>query len=70
MQMPSFKHPISTSEGRIERAVWTLLDAEKQGIPVANVLAFLTKKGCTDLEITEALNQASGGALVASALGR
>ena len=67
--LPKFQHPISTRAGRIERAVWTLRDGERQGLPVASTMAFLARKGCSDDEILEALNQASGGALVASALG-
>lgn len=61
---PKFNHPLSTHEGRIERAIWTLCDGEKRGIQVAVVIDFLKKKGCTDDEVAEALNAASGGALL------
>lgn len=54
-----FKHPINTKEGRHERAVWTLMDGEKQGIPVANTIDFLKKKGLTENEILFALDEAS-----------
>lgn len=64
MSKPDFKHPVSTSEGRVERAVWTLRDGERQGFLVAAVMEYLSRKGCTETEILEALNQASDGALV------
>lgn len=64
-----FKHPLNTPEGRHERAVWTFKDGEENGIPMALVSEFLKKKGLTDNEILSALNEASGGALVRSALG-
>lgn len=66
---PKFQHPLNTKEGRHERAVWTLLSAEEEGLPVAATMEYLSKKGLTDTEILEALNAASGGALVRSALG-
>jgi hypothetical protein len=66
--VPSFKHPLDSHEGRIERAVWTLQDGERLKIQVADTIGFLKRKGCTDEEITEALNQASSGELVRSAL--
>lgn len=67
-ERPTFKHAASTSEGRIERAVFFLKLGETKGVPVANTMAYLKGRGCTDTEVTEALNIASGGELVRSAL--
>ena len=69
MVKPRFKHDNSTREGRIERAVAILKDGEKRGLPVAVALGFLADKGCSDDELTEALNEASGGELVRAATG-
>lgn len=69
MNIPSFRHPDTTREGRIERAVWTLLEGERLKVPVASSMSFLQKKGCSAAEVLEALNTASDGALVRSAFG-
>ena len=63
------KHPINTKEGRHERAVATFIAGERGGVPVAQTISFLKKKGLTDDEITSALNDAADGELVDSALG-
>lgn len=60
----TFKHPIDTSDGRIERAVAVLKDPH--GF-MADKHAFLKSKGVTDVEFLEALNIASQGELLRSA---
>lgn len=61
---PKFKHPLNTKAGRIERAIWTLLDGERRGLNVARVVTYIQNKGCSADEIAEALNQASNGAVL------
>ena len=51
----------------VEKAVKFLSNKEIKGT-VQLKISFLKHKGVTDAEITEALNIASGGAVVASAL--
>ena len=68
-QIPHFRNPLDTPEGRHERAVWTLLDGERQGIQTVLVMDFLRKKGLSEAEILAALNEASGGAVAWAALG-
>ena len=50
----------------VEKAVKFLSNPEVKGT-VQLKIAFLKEKGLSDTEITEAINQASGGALVAAA---
>ena len=64
-EKPKFEHPLNTSKGRIERAVWTLLEGERQGLQVALTMSYLEKKGCSDAEIMAALDQAAGSSLFA-----
>ena len=52
----------------VKKAVEFLTNPNVQGT-VQLKMAFLKKKGLNDNEIMEALNAASGGALVSSALG-
>ena len=66
MKAPSFRHPLSTKEGRHERAVWTFLNAQEDGVQASVVVVFLKKKGMSDSEIMEALNEASSGVLIQS----
>jgi hypothetical protein len=55
-----------TSEERVRRAMKVLMAPE--GL-VADKMQFLKLKGCSDAEVMEALNQATGGELVRTALG-
>lgn len=61
---PEFKHPETTYEGRIERAVAIL--NSPHGF-MADKQAFLKSKGLTDTEFLEALNIASNGELLRAA---
>ena len=63
-QKPTFKHPATTHEGRIERAVAVINDP--RGF-MADKQAFLKAKGVTDTEFLEALNIASNGELLRAA---
>ena len=60
---PTFRHSVQTKAGRLERALAIL--ADPQGT-VNQKVAFLHSKGMPGDEITEALNQAGQGALVAA----
>lgn len=51
-----------TSDERIRRAVKVLRAADGKS-PIANAVAWLKDKGCTDNEIMEALNEASAGTM-------
>lgn len=64
MKRPEFKHPPTSYEGKIERAVFILKDTH--GF-MAERVAFLKSKGLTDTEILEAINIASNGLLLQSA---
>ena len=66
---PKWAHPLASKAGRIERAAWTFKEGERKRLLVVDVIAFLEKQGVSQGEWQEALNQASGGAMVASALG-
>jgi len=66
LQKPKYKHPATTREGRIERAVFILRDARGT---IGSKIAFFKNMNMPDDEITEALNIASGGELVRAALG-
>jgi len=57
---PKYKHPNTTREGRIERAVFILRNAPGA---IGNKIAFLKSMNMPDEEITEALDIASGGAI-------
>ena len=61
---PKFKHPSSSYEGKIERAVFMFKDPH--GF-MADKMMFLKSKGLTDTEILEALNIASNGELLRAA---
>jgi len=61
---PNFKYPPETTEGRLERAVAVL---HEPGGLVSWKVEFLRLKGLSGLEITEALNIASGGELLRAA---
>lgn len=67
--MPQFKHRLDTPEGRHERAVFTIREADGR-YPMASVTEFLKQKGMTDNEIMAAFDEASNGAVVDSALGK
>lgn len=56
---PQFEHPLSSSEGRIERAVFTLREATSSGHTVGQVIQFLQMKGCNDDEIAAAVMMAA-----------
>lgn len=58
---PQFKHPNTTKEGRIERAVAVL---NAPGGFVQDKQAFLKSKGVSDSEFLEALNIATSGELL------
>ena len=68
MSKPNFQHSVHTAEGRIERATWMFGEANGK-MSMGNVMAFLKEKGCTDDEITEALNRATNGGVVRAAFG-
>ena len=61
---PQFKHPVTTPEGRRERAVAVLLDLH--GF-VHQKWEFLREKGMCDDEILGALNQATDGEVIRAA---
>lgn len=63
---PAFKHLLNTPEGRHERAVWTIREADGRH-DMASVTEFLKKKGMTDNEIMAAFNEASEGEVVKAA---
>ena len=54
--MVTFQHPLDTSEGRIERAIYILLDSS--GYPIQMKLAFLATQIPKD-ELQSALDLAS-----------
>ena len=58
VQPPKWRHPMDTSDGRVERATWALREAQAHGKAVADTLAYLETKGCTGAEIMDAMNQA------------
>ena len=61
---PQFKHPVTTPEGRRERAVAILLDSH--GF-VHQKWEFLRGKGMSDDEILGALNHATDGEVIRAA---
>jgi hypothetical protein len=61
---PQFKHPVTTPEGRRERAVAVMLDPH--GF-VHQKWEFLRGKGMSDNEILEALNEATDGEVIRAA---
>ena len=64
LKAPEFKHPPTTYDGKIERAVFIFNDSP--GF-MADKMAFLKSKGLSDTEILEALNSATNGELLRSA---
>ena len=67
MKDKRWQHSASTSKGRVERAVAILREGEQRGLMVASTMHYLRSK-VSETELIEALNIASGGELVRTAL--
>ena len=63
-EKPKFKHPVTTPEGRRERAVAVLLDPH--GF-VHQKWEFLRQKGMSDTEILDSLDEATNGEVLRAA---
>ena len=68
MKDRQWENPANTRAGRVERAVAVFQDGQRRGLMVSAAMAYLADK-VSESELMEALNIASGGELINTALG-